>query len=259
MAQARFVRLKPLILLVLLLVASALSSAEKITLVADDWCPYNCEPESESPGYVIELLEEIFKRHDITIEYQYLSWSDSLEGVLAGKYNGAIGATPTELPKGIFPSEEIGLSGDVFVVRNDRDWYYQGVESLSRITLGATQDYDYGDAINNYFSTASSDKFRLLNSNIASELNLSKLFRGSIDAYIGDRNVIFYKANMLGLSKEFKVVGQAWQPEPVYIVLSPKIKRSYEYAHMLSQGMHDLRKSGRLKTIMNKYGLKDWK
>ena len=259
MKQLGSIRLKRMMLLIVSLMAFSLSSAEKITLVADDWCPYNCEPKSKSPGYVIELLERIYSPHGMEVVYQYLSWSDSVEGVLSGEYDGAIGATPAEVEQGIFPNEEIGVSVDVFVTRKDSSWQYTGVPSLPQVKVGATMDYDYGNQINQYIRSANDRDVKLLSSNNASELNLTRLYRGRIDTYIGNQNVIFYKANALGLSNEFKIAGSIRNKEPVYIVFSPKNQRSIVYAQILSQGMSDLRKSGELKRIMGRYGLKDWK
>lgn len=47
--------------------------------------------------------------------------------------------------------------------------------------------------------------------------------------------------------------------EKIYIAFSPEIKDSQRYAQILSKGIKELRKSGRLKEILSKYDLMDWK
>ena len=50
--------------LTLMLLAGAVSqtwttaaTAETVTLRADVWCPFNCEPDAASPGYMIEIAK----------------------------------------------------------------------------------------------------------------------------------------------------------------------------------------------------------
>lgn len=35
---------------------------KKVVLGADEWCPYNCTPGSNQPGYVVELAKAIFEK-----------------------------------------------------------------------------------------------------------------------------------------------------------------------------------------------------
>jgi len=44
------------LLLSLFLISPAI--ADTITIRADVWCPYNCEPDSEKPGYMIEIVQK---------------------------------------------------------------------------------------------------------------------------------------------------------------------------------------------------------
>lgn len=235
------------------------SFSETLTLVADDWCPYNCEPKSHKPGYAVEIATAIFGANGIKVEYRYSSWSDSLRLLQNGEVNGAIGATPQEVKNGIFPIEEIGLSENAFMMRKALGWRYEGVQSLESVRLGAAMDYDYSYELNSYIAKQVEPQVQLLNGNIAAELNITRLYRGDIDVYLGDRNVALYKVSMLGLAEDFKVASSGTPVIPVYIVFSPKILTSRRYADMLSVGIRELRGNGTLSRILKKYGLQDWK
>ena len=50
-----------------------------------------------------------------------------------------------------------------------------------------------------------------------------------------------------------------WLLDYIYIAFSPKRADSQRYARMLSEGVVQLRRTGRLAVILSKYGLKDWK
>lgn len=47
--------------------------ADVVTLRADQWCPYNCVPGSDRPGYMIEIAREVFGRAGHQIDYQALN------------------------------------------------------------------------------------------------------------------------------------------------------------------------------------------
>jgi len=48
------------------------------------------------------------------------------------------------------------------------------------------------------------------------------------------------------------------EPVKMYIGFSPALEQSHDYAALFSRGMKELRRSGKLQAILNKYGLKDW-
>lgn len=247
-----------LFILLVLLCSSYVVSAAKIVIVADDWCPYNCEPNTELPGYVVEIVQYIFSRHDIEVEYRYVSWELAVQGVEKGDYDAVIGATLVEVPSGIFPQEPIGKSQTQFIKRAGNNWRYYGVDSLKNIKLGGIKSYDYGEAINTYIETANPNHIHLLIGDNATELNLSGLYRGAIDAFADDKNVISNVVNRLGLSKEFQIAGEEGDADPIYVAFSPKLNRSQEYAEILSKGIQEMRGDGHLMWILNRYGLKDW-
>ena len=35
--------------------------ADEVVLLADAWCPYNCEPGSDTPGFMIEIARELLR------------------------------------------------------------------------------------------------------------------------------------------------------------------------------------------------------
>lgn len=245
------------IFILLLLIPKAVS-ADSIIVVADDWCPYNCEQDSDSPGYVVEVLREIFAAHKIQVEYKNLSWELALQGVEQGQYHAAIGATPAEIPSAIFPDEMIGRSQAQFITRANSDWHFSGIKSLIGVLIGGVRGYDYGEVLNQYLRSANERDIKLLVGDNATELNITGVYRGVIDVYVDDRNVILHKANKMGLLDELRFAGIEGNGYPIYVAFSPKKANSSAYADILSKGVQKLRQNGELKRILNKYGLNDW-
>lgn len=142
-------RIIPVLVLFLLSLPSLVLS-ETIILVADDWCPYNCEPNSDSPGYIVEVAREIFMSSGYCLEYKHVPWVHALKEVMSGKYDGAIAATPKEMPGGVFPDEELGYVNNVLIICRGDPWRFQNIDSLRQIKLGAIQNYDYGKNLNTH-------------------------------------------------------------------------------------------------------------
>ena len=129
--------------------------AETITLVADEWPPYNDDPSSGQKGYGVELMERIFKEAGIDLDYQILPWSRAIQMVEQGTRDALIGATKEEVPDFVFPQEAVGLSKLAILVRSDSTFRYQGIDSLKGMQIGALKGYEYGEEIDTFLKNHS--------------------------------------------------------------------------------------------------------
>jgi len=234
----------------------SLVCADEITIVADEWCPYNCVPGSDKPGYVVEIATLVFARKGHHVVYKTESWNRTLIGVRKGVYNGAIAATTEELPEGVFPENNLGFYGNYFVVRADSDWRYESLSSLSNVKLGVIKDYNYGENINSYIQR--SPLVFVKSGTDAVKKNLGDLYRGIIDVYLEDHNVANYEAKQLRFEKKLKLAGSEGEPIALYIGFTPQARNSLQYAQILSEGISEIRSSGELEAILAEYGLNDW-
>jgi len=106
------------LLCIILIVVSSLVKANKnepnadknktITVRADAWPPYNDQPNSKLPGYMIEIAEYAFKKNGYQLDYQLLSWERSLEQVATGEIDCVVGAYKSEARNFIFPKNSFG-------------------------------------------------------------------------------------------------------------------------------------------------------
>ena len=62
-----------------------------LTLAADNWCPFNCQPNSTYPGYMIEIAQQVFAEYNININYQVIPWSRALRLCRAGIISAVVG------------------------------------------------------------------------------------------------------------------------------------------------------------------------
>jgi len=256
------VRLKTLLLAILLAVSTATTAtAEPLTIRADLWPPYNDEPESIKPGYMINVLWEIFKPQGYSIDYQTLSWTDSLEAARKGRCNAVIGATKEDAPDFIFPRESFGISDTAFFVKGGSAWKFAGTSSLEKIRLGIIESYSYNEELDPFIKANKGTK-RIVEAKgddpIAALLGM--LQNGQIDVIVEDTNVMM--ASLIAKKVPLGSIvpaGSCKEKSTLYVAFSPKNPKSKELAVKFDAGIKALRSSGRLHAILNLYGLDDWK
>lgn len=235
---------------------------ETITIAADNWCPYNCDPKSKLPGYMVEITKKAFARHNIDVEYIILPWRDAVEQARMGKYTAIIGADYMDAPDFIFPNISQGLMYNAFYIKKGDLWRFSNLDSLKDTSLGAITDYSYNALLNEYIDTNKNNKSRvqLETGDNALRINIDKLLTGKVRTIIEAENVMkHYLATheMVGLLEEAGRLRPSEQ-DNIYIAFSPREAKAQKYANILSQETKAMRASGELKKILSAYGLNDW-
>jgi len=233
--------------------------AETITLRADRWCPYNCAPDSDKPGYMVEIAKAVFEPKGYTIDYQNLPWSRALDEVRAGRFDAAIGATPEEAPDFVLTASPLGMSTNVIGTRRGYGFRFTGVGSVKGHRLAAVQDYAYAPELDAWIAenAGKGDAVQLAAGDNVTTMNIRKLLAERVDLVLEDLNVLEYSLaaeGSAGLLELHEVASGA----PLYIAFSPARPGSATLATMLEEGVQALRRSGELKRILDRYGLKDW-
>lgn len=236
------------------------AQADTLTIVADEWCPYNCEPGSDKPGFMIEIAQKVLGEAGHSIEYSNMPWSRAIEESRRGKFSAIVGAARDDAPDFIYPSEPLGISGSVFAVKKGASWKYAGIDSLASASVGVIQDYSYSEDFDAYSEANAKDskKIQIATGESALSTNIRKLEAGRIDALLEDKAVLEYQLAQENKMGSFDYAGGLEEAE-VFIAFSPANPASKEYARLLGEGVARLRASGELAEILARYGLKDWK
>ncbi len=256
--------------LLVLLASSTLSAlpavvltahAETITLVADEWPPFNSVPNKQPEGYMVDIAREVFRFHNIEVVYQSVPWKRALEGTRKGEYTAAIGPTRNEAAYLIFPKEELARNRLSFWVKKGNPWRFTNRDSIKQVSLGVIEGYDYRKWLNDYALKNRNDagKVQFVSGTSPMEMNLRKLLAGRVGAVVDNEATIRYAAKQLGFSEQIELAGYDTEAAYCYIAFSSANPRSRDYARMLSEGTVKLRRNGALKKILAVYGLKDWK
>lgn len=236
---------------------------EVITIVADTWCPYNCNPKSENPGFMIDIAKQVFAKHNIEISYSTMPWTRAIEETRQGKHTAIIGASPDDAADFVFPSISQGFMNNHLYVKSGNPWRYTGLDSLKKVVLGAIDGYSYNDEIDGYIKKYKLDPtyVELMSGDDALAINVSKLMRGKIGVTIESRFVMNYYLSQNHLQNKIDDIASLppSNRDNLYIAFSPKDKAlSQKYADIISQETKNMRASGELQKIMGNYGLDDW-
>lgn len=234
--------------------------ADVIVLAADEWCPYNCAADADRPGYAVEIAREVFAHAGHTVEYRTMPWPRALQDCRRGRVGGVIGADHGEAPDFVFPTLAIAVTDTSFVVKKGNPWRYDGPQSLSRVLLGGILGYSYDGVVGDYIRANARDAGRvdLVGGDTALEMNLRKLVAGRIGVTMDARPVLAYKLKEMGLAGEVVFAGSV-NPTENFIAFSPAHPKARDYAAILDKGLAEMRASGRLSQILDRYGVSDWK
>lgn len=234
------------------------SKADTLTLVADEWCPYNCAPESDKPGFMVEVAQFAFKKTGHKIEYKIMPWARAIEESRAGNFSGIIGAFKEDAPDFVFPAYEISQASSDFFVLAKEPWRYSAEASLKGVPVGVIRDYSYGEEFDVYVKKHENEPalIQIVSGDDALQKNVNKLIAGRIKAVLEDRAVMKHYLAANSLNDKITLAGSLGA-ENVYIAFSPKNPKSAEYAKTLSEGITALRESGELKSILSRYGINE--
>ena len=228
--------------------------SQTVSIRADEWFPINGTPGDELPGFQIELAQRVFD----SVDYRLMPWNRAVEEVEAGKFDCVVGSYIDDTPGFLLPEENWGMDQTgVFASATD-SWTYTGPESLLSRKVGVIRGYDYDEAIDGYIESRK-DVFKALGGNDALTKNIRKLAANRLDTVIESVPVMQAKLRELGLEGQFKLVGAVTEPQPLYIACSPNNPNSKQLITKINQVTRQLRESGELEQIMQKYGLTDWK
>ena len=245
----------------LLLFGSVQSAgAEDVVIAADLWCPYNCAPGSDQPGYMVEIAAKAFEGAGHRLVYKTMPWARALAEAEAGRIAGVFGASPEEAGTLIYPKQPLARSRNVLAVPVGSPFVWSSVKGLEGMALGVIQDYSYGATLDAYIKANAKDASRIQSLSGDAPLlgNLRKLMAGRIGATVDDANVLAYTLKAESLGGTIRLVDMSDTPSPLFIGLSPKLGKASDYAALLDKTVASLRASGDLAALLARYGVKDW-
>jgi polar amino acid transport system substrate-binding protein len=244
------------------LLFSSIAHSQELTVQADRWCPYNCEPGSPAPGYVVEVLQAIFEGSGTKIRYQIVPWDRALMQTRDGNSDAAIGATQNEVNTFglLIGSESVGNSSDCLYVAANNQMKFSKVDDLDTLNrIGVASGYNYSEEIDAWLKRPQNkSKVFVQKGEGPAETNARNLALGRLDGLIEDHYVMQQVIVKFGLEHKVILAG-CQQQTKIFVAFSPKLKNATAMVKKFDDGMSKLRQSGRLSKILARYELIDWK
>jgi polar amino acid transport system substrate-binding protein len=239
------------------------NSNERRTLVlaGDYWCPYNCDPNSKDPGYLVELLRRALYIYRIDIDYKLMPWSKAIDLAEEGKIDGILGISSVEGRDLVATKLPVEYSITHAFTRNDTEWIYDGIGSLRGKTIGIILDYVVDEAISHYVGSnyhLSPGKFSVQEGEDAAIESIVDLINGESDVYIEDHRVVEHYIAENSLDSYVRDAGRVGRVKlPVYIAFSKKLPHVKTYINFFTNGLASLKATGEFDHLRSKYKMKD--
>lgn len=247
---------KTALLSLLIILSSAVPSfalPSEISIAADLWCPYTCEPNGRE-GILIDISRKIFSQNNIDVKYRFMPWTRARSETEKGLHNAIIGAFESDAKGFILPSSPILYGTNGFFTLASNTWQYSGIDSLKGLSLGIIEGYAYGSPVDEYIkSHSSSSRIQFSAGADALRKNLTKLVNKKVDVILDEPRVVRYEWKDLGYpASELKRAG-VYGKEGIWIAFSPRRTESEELANIFSVGLEKLEKIGEVQRIADMY------
>ena len=230
-------------------------NAEIITTRADTWCPYNCDPKSDSPGLFIELMQIAFAKDGSTINYETMPWTQALADVRSGLFNSALGVTGFDVVGMQHSVKPQILSTTCAYALDSSKKIINHASDLKKFkSIGVIKDYSYG-AITDKVLFDIKDRVSFMGTEDALLVNIRRLLDRKIEILIEDINVMSYQINKRKI-KNIKKIGCTEELVPLWIGFTSSNPKSKKWIEMLELTEKELEKSGKMTEIYAHYGIK---
>jgi polar amino acid transport system substrate-binding protein len=225
-----------------------------IKVAAIDWCPELC-PNAIKKGYINEIASLIYPDSSYTLQVDYFPWSRAIMLVRNGTYDALLSPAKSEAPDLWYPREPIGVQQMCFFTLASSSWIYEGVASLSGVSIGIAHDA-YHPELNDYLIDHPEQfQFQPYVERYV-EQSANKLIKKRIDTFIFTKNSTTYTFEQLGISNNFRSAG-CFSSAKIYMAFTP-IEIKKELVKTLIQQFDDAKvnlSTDKIETIMKRYHL----
>ncbi|MBB2483796.1 transporter substrate-binding domain-containing protein [Mitsuaria sp. WAJ17] len=238
------------------------AGGQVLLALSDPWCPFNCQPDSDKPGYVVEMLREVFPPPSWQLMYQIVPWDRALQQVREGQAAIALELTRDQaLRLGLLIGHEpVGEPADCLYVAAGNPLRFSQASDLDGLRqVAVVSGYEYEFALGEWINRPE-NKARVVMTRGANpaEVNARNLARGRLDGVIESAAVMHMLIRQLRLQDKIREAG-CQQASPVYVGFSPRLPNAAQLVEHFDQGIAELRRSKRLARILSRYGQQDWK
>ncbi|NQZ81227.1 MAG: transporter substrate-binding domain-containing protein [Colwellia sp.] len=229
--------------------------AEIIKVAGIDWCPQICIND-EKPGYVVELVNEVFKGTKYSLEIDHFPWSRAIKNVLQGKYDALLAPAKAEAPNLIYPKHEVGKQRMCFFTKKSSQWSYSGPESLANLQIGIAVDTSI-EELNEYVkNNLAQFQFQPYHERYVLQ-NARKLDKKRTDTFLMTKNTTLYSLSLAGLADRYREAGCVSNTS-IFMAFTPELSKKNNVEEMtlvFDRRMAEIYNTSFIDKLMRRYGL----
>ncbi len=238
------------------------TEADVLSIPTGDGRPYifveNNQIEFERPGFSIEILQSVARLQGWKLKFEVMPFSRQVIATRKGQVDGMIAIFKTDAPDLLFPNQPIGQASNCFFALDKSDFRFPDRTSLDDYKIGVTNGFTYG-LVDQYIAENIGKNIISLSGDDKDVLTrlINMLQENRIDTFIEAETVVNYHLQEKGI-KNIKNVG-CTRTLKAFIAFSPSLQNSKKRITAFDQTVKQLRSSGQLQKILEKYGVKDWR
>lgn len=187
-------------------------AGDPVKIIVGEWAPY-MSMEMDSPGIATKIIERAFKTQGMSVEFEFLQWSKSLEAVTSGKAVGAaLWRKTSKREKEFFFSDPVIHIKYLVCFRKENPIKGNRFDDFNNITIAVTNSMDYGLDLK---KALQKKKFKLKRGS-SDTVNITALLKGEVDGIIIEEmrlnKIILPKISGLDADK------LSSNPDPIYSI-----------------------------------------
>ena len=240
-----------LVLAAAALLPPAISYAEILRVVYDEWPPYTGDSVPEK-GFSTHLLVTALKNLGYGVSLTQLSAEDAEKGLIKGDYDLHPANWITERRQQFFDYSDPYLSNRLVIISSTRRLKgFQDLTELKGVRVGLSKGYGHPDSI-----MRAAREFKAVETMDAKD-SLQQLMDSKIDAYIGDSNVARYLmvAQLQAGPGQCLYSARSIEERALHIVCSKKYARHAELIGALNSEIKKMKSNGEYDSILKTHGL----
>ncbi|MCB6184451.1 transporter substrate-binding domain-containing protein [Leeia sp. TBRC 13508] len=235
------------------------STNQTIVLSADEWCPYNCHPNTDTPGILVELAKAAWKPLGYDVDYQVLPWARAKLQAIQSSNIGLLGAgRGLDEQQFIYGKVPPLVSPFCFFTKPSLTWSFYGVKALEPIRLGTAYGYNYDGEVGIYVKNGLASNSKFVDASMGdlpANQNFDKLQADRLDVVLEDRLVSQYIAAQRQPKLKIREAGCIVADDTIYLVLPKKMKNAEKLMSALDSYITQSRQDGRFAKLLQKYGI----
>jgi polar amino acid transport system substrate-binding protein len=254
-----WVALPGLVLAPALTVAAPATLSRPVMLVADNWCPQHCEGDKTRKGYVVDIVEQALAAEGVPVTIVYRPWIRALRMTEAGSYDGLLTPTVKGYPQFRFHQEAVGYQQYCFYVNASSGWTYSSPSDLLGKRIAHLKESGFGEL--EKYMVKNKDAIHIeafAGSHDVAHRIFQFLGAGRADAIIMTSDVHDWGVRSGAIAPTFRRAGCLAEEKMSVGLSAVSPERARLIGARLDSGIRTLRQSGKLKLILDEYGIMMW-